>query len=68
MNGNIILKCRVIRIKDNAVQYDSFKKLDMYIEEDDDPVKNFGIRVVAKIAKSMKYQTTLGMNVLTMEI
>lgn len=55
-----------IRMKDNATEYDSFAKLDMYKEEDSDPVKNFGIRVAAKLAKSMKYQTTLGMNVLTM--
>ena len=57
-----------IRMKDNATEYDSFEKLEMYKEEDDDPSKNFGIRVIAKIAKEMKYQTTLGMNVLTMKI
>ena len=57
-----------IRMKDNATEYDSFEKLEMYKEEDDDPVKNFGIRVIAKIARDMKYQTTLGMNVLTMTL
>ena len=57
-----------IRIKDNATEYDPFRKLDMYKEEDGDPIKNFGIHVIAKLAKDMKYQTTLGMNVLMMTI
>lgn len=57
-----------IRMKDNATEYDSFEKLEMYKEEDDDPIKNFGIRMIAKIARDMKYQTTLGMNVLTMTL
>lgn len=57
-----------IRIKDNATEYDSFRKLDMYRKQDGDSVKNFGIHVIAKLAKDMKYQTTLGMNVLTMTI
>lgn len=54
-----------MRIRDNAPQFDPFKKLEMYRENEDDPAKNIGIRMVSKIAREMKYQTTLEMNVLT---
>lgn len=54
-----------MRIRDNAPQFDPFRKLEMYRENEDDPAKNIGIRMVSKIAREMKYQTTLGMNVLT---
>ena len=38
----------------------------MYRGNGDDPAKNIGgIRMVSKIARKMKYQTTLEMNVLT---
>ena len=57
-----------IRLKDNAPQFDPFAKLEQYKEDPDDPLKNIGIRMVSKIAKEMKYQTTLGMNVLSIEM
>ena len=58
----------IIRLKDNAPQFDPFSKLAQYSVSEDDPMKNIGIRMVSKIAKEMHYHTTLGMNVLLMEI
>lgn len=56
------------RIRDNAPHFDPFKKLEMYKDNEDDPVKNMGIRLVSKIAKEMKYQSTLGLNVLSVKM
>lgn len=58
----------IIRLKDNAPYFDPFTKLKQYSADEDDPMKNIGIRMVSKIAKEMRYQTTLGMNVLSIEI
>ena len=58
----------IAKIRDNAPQFDPIKKLEIYKENEDDPYKNVGIRVVSKIAKDMKYQSTLGMNVLSVII
>lgn len=53
-----------IRIKDNAVAFDPHIKLN----ENDDPTKNIGIKMVSKLAKHMKYQNTFGLNVLSIEL
>ncbi len=58
----------LIRLRDNAPQFDPFSKLKQYKENVDDPMKNIGIRMVSGIAKEMRYQTTLGMNVLLIKI
>ena len=58
----------MIRLKDNAPQFDPFSKLKQYRETVDDPMKNIGIRMVSGIAKEMRYQTTLGMNVLMIKM
>ncbi|MDO4940626.1 MAG: MATE family efflux transporter [Erysipelotrichaceae bacterium] len=55
-----------IRLKDNCVPFDPHTKLKMYNPED--PCKNIGIRMVSKIAKTMNYQSTFGMNVLTITL
>ncbi|MDO4939857.1 MAG: MATE family efflux transporter [Lachnospiraceae bacterium] len=57
-----------IRLHDNAPQFDPFMKLEMYKENEDDPCRNIGIRMTGRLAKEMKYQTTLGMNVLSIEM
>lgn len=49
-----------IRIKDNAVPFDPHIKL----QNNDDPTKNIGIKMVSKLAKDMEYQNTFGLNVL----
>ena len=55
-----------IRLKDNCVPFDPHSKLK--IHNPDDPCKNIGIRMISKIAKTMNYQTTFGMNVLTITL
>lgn len=56
----------LLRLRDNCVKFDPHSKLKMYT--DDDPTKNVGIKMVSKIAKEMNYQTTFGMNVLTIKL
>ena len=46
-----------------CVPFDPKSKLK--IVDTEDPVKNIGIKLVSKLAKEMNYQTTFGMNVLT---
>lgn len=60
-NDNISL-----RIKDDCVGFDPNTRADIY--NPDDPSKNVGIRLVSKLAKEMNYQTTFGMNVLTINL
>ena len=55
----------VLRIRDNAPNFDPQKKLGEVV---DDPCKNIGIRLVSKIAKQMNYQNYFGMNVLSIEL
>ena len=56
----------LLRLRDNCVKFDPRSKLEMY--SNDDPTKNVGIKMVSKIAKEMNYQTTFGMNVLTIKL
>lgn len=49
-----------LRIKDNAVAFDPYVK----INGNDDLTSNIGLRIVSKIAKSMNYQNDFGLNVL----
>ena len=56
----------LLRLRDNCEKFDPNTKLKMYT--DDDPTKNVGIKMVSKIAKEMNYQTTFGMNVLTIKL
>ena len=56
----------LLRLRDNCVKFDPHTKLEMYTN--DDPTKNVGIKMVSKIAKEMNYQTTFGMNVLTIKL
>lgn len=52
-----------LRLRDDCVPFDPKSKLK--IVDTEDPVKNIGIKLVSKLAKEMNYQTTFGMNVLT---
>lgn len=53
-----------MRIKDNAVAFDPHIKLN----NNDDPTKNIGIKMVSKLAKYMRYQNTFGLNVLAITL
>ena len=55
-----------LRIMDNAVHFDPHDKLKL--DYPDDPSKNIGIRMVAKIADEMEYRNTFGMNVLRIKL
>ena len=54
-----------LKLRDNCIPFDPQTKLQMYT---DDPEKNIGIKMVSKIAKKMSYQTTFGLNVLTIKL
>ena len=53
------------RLRDNAPEFNPIARLK---KDADDPMKNIGIKMVNKIAKEMNYQTTFGMNVLTITL
>lgn len=55
-----------IRLRDDCIGFDPNSKLQMLNPED--PCKNIGIKMVSKIAKELNYQTTFGMNVLTIKL
>ena len=54
-----------LRLRDNCIPFDPKTKLAQYT---DDPIKNIGVKMVSKLAKEMNYQTTFGMNVLTIKV
>ena len=55
-----------LRLRDNCIPFDPKTKLSL--TNNDDPFKNIGIKMVYKLAKEMNYQTTFGMNVLTIKL
>lgn len=55
-----------MRLRDNCVPFDPNTRANMV--NDNDPCKNIGIRMVSKIAAKMNYQSTFGMNVLSIKI
>ena len=56
----------ILRIKDDCVPFSPAERQEL--AEDDDPVKNIGIRLVFGIAKDIQYQNVMGLNVLTIWI
>ena len=54
-------------IKDDCVKFDPDEFVRM-TEKGEDLTKNIGLRIVFRIAKEVKYQNVLGLNVLTMKI
>ena len=55
-----------IRLSDNCVPFNPKERAEIF--NPDDITRNIGVRMVARIAKSMQYQHMLGLNVLTMVI
>ena len=55
---------RVIRIRDNCVNFDPVEYLKLH--ETDDPAAHIGIRMVMKMLKSANYVNSLGLNNLTL--
>jgi len=56
----------ILRIKDDCIAFDPNTRNS--IDDQDDPTKNFGIRMIYKIASEVNYQNILGLNVLTLKI
>ena len=55
---------RIIRIRDNCVNFDPVAYLKLH--ESDDPAAHIGIRMVMKMVKSANYVNSLGLNNLTL--
>ena len=55
---------RIIRIRDNCVNFDPVEYLKLH--ETDDPAAHMGIRMVMKMVKSANYVNSLGLNNLTL--
>ena len=55
---------RIIRIRDNCVNFDPLSYLELHSNED--PASHFGIRMVMKMVKSANYVNSLGLNNLTL--
>lgn len=53
------------RLRDNAPEFNPQRRLE---QDKEDITKNIGIKMVNKLATNMYYQTTFGMNMLTIEI
>lgn len=57
---------RLIRIRDNCVNFDPTKYLELH--KSDDPTAHIGIKMVMKSVKSANYVNSLGLNNLTLEL
>ncbi|MCR5450854.1 MAG: ATP-binding protein [Solobacterium sp.] len=56
----------ILRIRDDCIPFDPSER--QKLTEHDDPVKNIGIKMMYRMAKDIKYQNILGMNVLMITI
>ena len=56
----------LLRIRDDCVPFNPSDRAEML--DPADPVRNIGIRLVFKIARDVRYQNLLGLNVLTVRI
>ena len=56
----------ILRIKDDCVPFDPAER--QRLAEGEDVTRNVGIRMVFRMAKDVKYQNILGLNVLTIRI
>ncbi|MDO5438997.1 MAG: MATE family efflux transporter [Erysipelotrichaceae bacterium] len=56
----------ILRIKDDCVPFDPGER--QKLSEDSDAAKNIGLRMIFRMAKDIKYQNILGLNVLTIRI
>lgn len=68
IDGRVVFKdgAVILRIKDDCVPFDPGER--QKIVDPDDPAKNFGVRMIYKIASSVQYQNMLGLNALTIHI
>ena len=57
---------RIIRIRDNCVNFDPTKYLELHKSNEEDPTAHIGLRMVMGMVKEAEYINTLGLNNLTM--
>lgn len=57
---------RIVRIRDNCVNFDPTKYLELH--QSDDPVAHIGLRMVMGMVKEANYINTLGLNNLTLTL
>ena len=57
---------RIIRIRDNCVNFDPTKYLELHRDKDGDPAAHIGLRMVMSMVKEAEYINTLGLNNLTL--
>ena len=57
---------RIIRIRDNCVNFDPTKYLELHKNNEEDPTAHIGLRMVMGMVKEAEYINTLGLNNLTM--
>ena len=57
----------ILRIKDDCAPFDPVEQAKL-VSDNEDIMKNVGIRMVYKIARDINYQNILGLNVLTIRI
>lgn len=57
---------RVIRIRDNCVNFDPVKYLELHKNKDGDPTAHIGLRMVMGMVKDAQYINSLGLNNLTL--
>lgn len=56
----------VLRIRDNCQNFDPVKYLELH--RSDDPVAHIGIRMVMKLVKDVRYDSSLGLNSLILTL
>lgn len=56
----------IIRIRDNCIAFDPKQRIDQYNPED--PAKNIGIRMIARMAEEMDYHNDAGINTLLIRV
>ena len=68
IDGRVVYKdgAVILRIKDDCVPFDPGER--QKIVDPEDPTKNFGVRMIYKIASAVQYQNMLGLNALTIHI
>ena len=57
-----------MKVKDNAPAFDPTEILKIHTEDENDPAKNSGIRLVSLIAQEMNYQNIFGLNALSIRL
>ena len=56
----------LLRIRDNCRNFDPVKYLELH--QEDDPFSHIGIRMVMKLVKDARYETSLGLNNLVLTL